>query len=282
MEIFRSLGALVEPPGAELLRVARLLDLGEPPDAAAHTELFTFQLYPYASVYLDPRGMLGGEARDRVGGFWRALGQKPPTEPDHLAVMLAFYAGLCEQSQSQDPDHLNRWDQARKAYLWEHLLSWLPVFLIKLESLAPPFYRNWSRILSEALRHEAKALGAQERLALHLRSAPPMTDPRKDGLDEFLDALLSPVRSGVIWVRADFSRAARELGLGSRAGERRFILKALLGQEHRATLGWLAQRAQHWAEELRDSNALWEASVSFWTTRAESTATLLSELSAEG
>ena len=37
--------------------------------------------------------MLGGEARDRIAGFWRALGLVPPPEPDHLAVMLGLYAG---------------------------------------------------------------------------------------------------------------------------------------------------------------------------------------------
>ncbi len=276
MEIFRSLGALIEPPGPELHTLAELLTLGAPPDAAEHTDLFTFQLYPYASVYLDPRGMLGGEARDRVAGFWRALDLEPPAEPDHLSVMLAFYAQLSEQDRDRD-----RWDQVRKAYLWEHLLSWLPMFLTRLETLAPAFYTRWSQLLREALRSETEALGTQNLLALHLRSAPGMADPREDGLDAFLDALLSPVRSGVIWVRDDLTHAARELGLGSRAGERRFVLKALLGQETRATLDWLAKRSSQWAEQLRDQDELWRPVVSFWEARAEATATLLSELSEE-
>ena len=58
--------------------------------ARRHTDLFVFQLQPYASVYLGAEGMLGGEARDRIAGFWRALGASPPSEPDHLATMLAL------------------------------------------------------------------------------------------------------------------------------------------------------------------------------------------------
>jgi hypothetical protein len=81
--------------------VADLLDLGPLPGEAEYTELFLFQLTPYASVYLGPEGMLGGEALDRIAGFWRALQQEPPVEPDHLAVMLGFYARLMEEGHGR-------------------------------------------------------------------------------------------------------------------------------------------------------------------------------------
>ena len=73
-------------------------------DSSAYMDLFGFQLYPYASVYLGSEGMLGGEARDRIAGFWRAIGEPPPSEPDHLAVLLALYARLCElAAETEEP-----------------------------------------------------------------------------------------------------------------------------------------------------------------------------------
>jgi hypothetical protein len=33
---------------------------------------------PYAAVYLGAEGGFGGEAADRVAGFWRAIGVPPP------------------------------------------------------------------------------------------------------------------------------------------------------------------------------------------------------------
>ena len=69
MELFRSLGSLIEPPSEETSRLARLLDLDPLPEAGEHTDLFLFQLYPFASVYLDGQGKMGGEARDRIAGF---------------------------------------------------------------------------------------------------------------------------------------------------------------------------------------------------------------------
>ena len=69
------------------------------PSAAEHTDLFHFQLYPYASVYLGEEGMLGGEARDRIAGFWRILDLEPPLECDHLTVMLTYLAEVTEREQ---------------------------------------------------------------------------------------------------------------------------------------------------------------------------------------
>jgi TorA maturation chaperone TorD len=279
MELFRALAVLAEPPLAESAHLAEALELGPMPSADEYTELFVFQLYPYASVYLGPEGMMGGEARDAVSGFWRALGETPPAEADHLAVMLALYARLVEMEENES-DRVRRrsWKAARRAYLWEHLLSWLPVYLDKLCEVASPFYRRWGELLAQALTAEAKAVGRQRLLPLHLRSVPGLVDPRRDEVGEFLQSLLAPARSGMILVRSDLTRAAHGLGLGLRLGERRFILKALFSQDAAAVLEWLAEEASRWEmrhrlhlETLGDVAAAWEE-------RAAAAATLLREL----
>jgi TorA maturation chaperone TorD len=279
VELFRTLGALAEPPAPGQRALAELLELGPPPGEADHSDLFLFQLYPYASVYLGAEGMLGGEARDRVAGFWRALGQAPPAEPDHLAALLALYARLAElEAAAGDASGRERWRHARKALCWEHLASWLPVYLVRLAELAPPFYRRWGEVLAEALAGEAATLGPPAGLPLHLRAAPAMVDPRAGDGEAFLAALLAPARSGLILVRSDLARAARELNLGTRIGERKFVLRALLGQDGPATLGWLAAEARRQAGLHRGLPAPFVRLAAFWTARAEAAATLLGEL----
>ncbi len=278
-ELFRALGSLVEPPTSAAQRVADLLDLGPLPGEEEYTELFLFQLTPYASVYLGPEGMLGGGARDIIAGFWRALELKPPAEPDHLAVMLAFYARLAEdEAGSEELRARGAMHRARKAFLWEHLLPWLPVYLGKIMDLAPQFYRRWARLLESALREEVSALGAQERLALHLREAPGIADPRNESPDEFVGALLSPVRSGMILARSDLGRAGRALGLGTRVGERRFILKGLLEQNPVGSLEWLRREAAGWVRRHARPGRLPPGIADFWQGRAEATADLLGGL----
>jgi hypothetical protein len=283
MELFRALAVLVEPPGPPgVERIADALGLGRTPEMSAYTNIFIFQLYPYASVYLGAEGMLGGEARDRIAGFLSALGQKPPHEPDHLALMLGTYAELSEsETVATDARRRDYLRGARRAFLWEHLLSWLPVYLDKLEQIAPPFYRRWAEMLSAALDAEAEALGEQETLPLHLREAPTMADPRESSSEEFLQALLAPARCGMILVRDDLARAARDLQTGVRAGERRFALRSLLGQEAAGVLGWLASEADAWESLHRRRREAHAGIAEWWGGRAAATAKLLRELQAE-
>jgi TorA maturation chaperone TorD len=279
LELFRALASLVEPPSESAARVAEALGLGHAPSAAEHTETFVFQLYPYASVYLGAEGMMGGEARDRVAGFWRALGQTPPAEADHLSVMLALYARLCElEAGAGGGREREGWRGARRAFLWEHLLSWLPAYLSKLEEISAPFYRGWGRVLAAALGEEAATVGPQEGLSLHLREAPPVVDPRGASAGEFVASLLAPARSGMIIVRADLSRAARELGLGPRPGGRAFALRSLLGQDARAALGWLAREAEAWAARHARARGAYGETAAAWERRARRAAKLLHDL----
>jgi TorA maturation chaperone TorD len=286
MELFRALGALVETPRPELAEIAGLLDLGPLPTRAAHGSLFLYQLYPYASVYLGAEGQMGGEARDRIAGFWRALGQTPPAEPDHLALMLGLLARLAElEAQAAEEPERESWRHARGAFLWEHLLSWLPIFMMKLldlaggEGVADPFYARWAILLRDALREEAESIGGlPDQLPLHLREAPGLVDPRAGTAQDFLGTLLSPVRSGMILVRADLARAARELGLGPRLGDRRAMLATLLEQDAAAALGWLEKEAASWAAKQQPEDHLAPQLALFWHQRAKSTARLLAEL----
>jgi TorA maturation chaperone TorD len=283
MELFRALAVLAEPPTVDGARVAEALELGELPTADEYTELFIFQLYPYASVYLGAEGMIGGEARDRVAGFWRALGQMPPAEPDHLSVMLALYARLVElESGESDAARRQSWRSARKAFLWEHLLSWLPtVYLTKFFSLATPFYFRWGELLVRALLEEASAVGQQERLSLHLREAHRLIDPRSSEVEDFLQSILTPVRSGMILTRADLTVAARKLGLSVRMGERKFILKFLFAQDAHGIFGWLIEETTLWRERHHNQRGVLEEIAGAWEQRTKDTAKLLEELKVE-
>ena len=284
-DVFRALGTVCEPPNGGAA-IAEALGLPGVPDSADYTDVFVFHLYPYASVYLGADGMLGGEARDRVAGFWRALRLTPPPEPDHLAALLGLYASVIErEAEEREAAHRLLWRQARSALLHEHLISWLPPYLDRVEALAPPAYRAWAGLLRAALWDEAAAAETPAALSAHLRAAPTLPDPRREGSQAFVTGLLAPVRCGMILTRADLARAARDLGLGLRVGERKFALAALLSQAPDAVLGWLAEEARECASSHARHLAAAGDAARFWTTRAEIAADFLDELrrsSAEG
>jgi hypothetical protein len=278
MELLRALAVLAEPPTGEQARLLGLLDLPGQPDGAAFADVFLFQLYPYASVYLGPEGMLGGEARDRIAGFFRALDVTPPAEPDHLTVLLSAYADLVEREAEATGEAAAAWRRSRSALLWEHVLSWVPVYLDRVRDVTGEPYRSWADLLDEVLRREAAEVGEAAELPLHLREAPPLPDPRAGDTAAFLAGLLAPSRSGMIVLRDDLVTACRELGLGLRIGERRFVLTSMLDQDPAATLQWLAGRAR--AAAGRDHAWLGEVGA-WWRDRAVTTADLLDEVATD-
>jgi hypothetical protein len=280
-ELFRALGSLAEPPEPGHAAVAAALGLDGSPGPGDYADVFLFGAYPYASVWVGAEGMLGGEARDRVAGFWRALGLVPPAEPDHLAALLGLYAALIDAeaaAETDDPARAVLRRESRRALLWEHLASWLGPYCATVADLAAPYYAGWAMLLRAALLDEVAELGPPATaLPLHLRAA--LDLPAADAPSgDWVAALLAPVRSGLCLTRADLRRGAREIGIGTRAGERAFMLRSMLEQDAPGTARWLADEADRWATRHRDDEPGLGAVAVFWRLRAEASGLALRSL----
>jgi TorA maturation chaperone TorD len=274
-EVFRALGALCEPPDPAHAGIAAALGLPAPPDAATFTDVFVFQLVPYAAPYLSPAGMLGGEAADRVAGFWRALQLTPPAEPDHLAALLGLYAALGERESTEiRPDRAGTWREARRALLWEHLLTWVPAYTRAMTALPAGFHSAWARLLRAALLAETQVLSPPPSAPLHLRDVPELPGAGPD----LVRALLAPSRSGLFITRNDLISAAAAAGLGTRAGGREFTLRALLDSDQPAISGWLAEHAARWAKQHRADAQSLPRIAEHWLCRAQATVRVLQQL----
>jgi TorA maturation chaperone TorD len=277
--LLRALADLASRPHGGSAAVAEALELPRPPTAAEHADLFDFQVYPYASVHLGEEGMLGGDARDRIAGFLRALDVVPPPEPDHLVVLLHAYADLTDLAASGAP----RADHARRVLLHEHLGSWVGRFLARVVELGAEPLRSWARLTTSALAAELAQHGAPPELSPALREATPLPEPEDATAADWTQGLLTPVRSGLVIARADLARAARELGLGTRVGERAFVLRALLDQDARAVLGWLVGEARRQADDLHAVAATGgEEVAAWWRARLAHTAAVLERQLGDG
>jgi hypothetical protein len=253
-ELLRSLGAVAISPPPLCHPAAAGLGLPEP-TPADHTGVFVLSAPPYAAIYLGAEGQLGGEALDRVSGFWRVLGLTPPPDADNLGTLLLLYAELADAEAAAHREAARRQlRRARDVLLWEHVWSWAPAYLTAVGRLGTPSLGQWAQLTLRALAREARQAAAPAALPLALRAAPAAlgaasavngrTQDRGDGL---LSALLAPARSGVVLTREDLREAASVTGVGYRLGERRYTLEAMLSQDAAATLGWLSDFARQWA-----------------------------------
>ncbi|MDH5759413.1 MAG: molecular chaperone TorD family protein [Gemmatimonadota bacterium] len=283
-ELVRALAVLTEPPSPDHARVAEALGFGEIPGSSVYTEVFLFQLFPFASVYLGEEGMLGGEAGSRIAGFWSAVGHQPPPEPDHLGALLGLYAALADAEGARgDAPRGVLAGQARRVLLHEHLAPWLFAYLSKVEALAGPFYARWASVLGAVVRREVEGEAPFDQdLPAHLREAAPLPDPRTEGSAPFLDGLVAFVRTGMILTRADLTRLARTHELGMRMGERRYILEHLLAQDAVTVFRALAEEAGEWTFRHEERVPLLGSTARFFADRATRTAALLTSLADEG
>lgn len=239
-------------------------------------------------MYLGADGMMGGDARDRIAGFRRALGldqdgSHDSAECDHLAALMGLLADLCDWSaESRNPATAKLLEEARRVLVRDHLGSWIRPYLASFDYCGDPFYGEWATMLGEVMDHlESAVLAAdgQDDLPAALRTAAALPDPDEVGRDSFVSALLAPVRSGIVIVRDDLVRLGRETGLTCRAGERRYALTSFLTQAPDATLAWLGRHAKHWRDRIEGRGPAKIAD--WWAERAQRTESLLSRLAGE-
>lgn len=283
MEVLRALGSLIEAPAPQHARIAAALGLPEVPGPAVYGKVVEFQRYPYASVYLGPEGMMGGDARDRIAGFRRALGVEgdaaDPAAHDHLASLLALLASL-ERWRGEEPRPARAalLEEARVTLFWEHVASWANPYLATFEGCGAPFHAAWASLLGVALDEVAARMALPDYLPRALREAPALADPREEGGAAFIASLLAPVRSGVILLRDDLERLGAQTGMACRAGERRYVLGAFLAQDPGAALDWLSRHAR---ERARTVAATGPPPIArWWAGRATESGALLAGLAA--
>ncbi|WP_246136367.1 molecular chaperone TorD family protein [Leekyejoonella antrihumi] len=274
-ELLRALGAAVLTPPPGNAEICRGLDLPVP-DGAEHTGVFVLGAPPHAAIHLGPEGKLGGEGLDRVAGFWRALGLRAPEDADHLGALLMLYAELGgAESSTADVEHADHLRRSRCALLHEHIWSWAPAYLVAVQGLGIDPIGQWADLTLQVLRSEHDTADLPDQLPLALREAPePLT--ATGTVDDALDALVAPVRTGMVLTQRDLQEGARLAAVGFRRGERRFALRAMLEQDPVATLDWLLGQAHRWADVHRrcgdDPTSRW------WQQRAAHTAATLEQM----
>jgi hypothetical protein len=272
-ELIRALGAItLSPPPAS----DRLCDaVGLPRMSGAdHTAAFVLLAPPYAAIHLGAEGKLGGEGLDRVEGFWRALGQPPPRDADHLGVLLMDYAGLRELAPESPAAA-----RAAETLFHEHIWSFAPGYLDAAGQLGIGPVSAWARLTLAVLRAELGALAAPAELPLALRAAPPPLTAAAT-FEEVLDAAVTPARSGMIVTQPELAAGAAALGAGYRRGERRYALRALMEQDKAATLDWLGNYAAGWARRHAAAYG-GTAAGRWWSQRALLSSEVLTKMARE-
>ena len=274
MHLFPSLGEMIEAPGAEQARIARMLGMPGDLGRQDYTNLFVIQLFPYASIYLSHNGLAGGDVRDRIAEYWKILGWPAPQEPDHAASLLKSYGtlhpGFRGEYLSSDLAH-----QCRPVFFWDAIASWMPMYLLRVREIGADVYKSWSSVVMDVIEAEAVQLSMPPVLPVYLRTAP--IPPGINNPSEFIDALFAPVVSGVILCRYDLGRCATENRLTVRMADRRHTLKIMMSENTSGVCSWLEQEVQRQADNIAALPDMLAPVRDHWVSRARTVATRLQE-----
>ncbi|MEM7157165.1 MAG: molecular chaperone TorD family protein [Myxococcota bacterium] len=243
------LGALlvegVDEPRLRTVRALPPLAHGLPDDAsvdelsAEHYALFGHELFPFAGVFVDPSGLVGGgRPVEVVRRAHAALGLSCPDDPspDHLGQALRLLATLCdaeldaaEHHADADVETLRGW-QAR--VLDEALLPWMPALSGALTGQPCSL---WTRVVEMAVGVLAghRAALTEPSVGPTLPVEPPrepvaLLDEPRTGLAKVAELLVTPIRSGVYLARRDLEALARRCELPQGFGGRSGMLERLL------------------------------------------------------
>lgn len=291
--------------------------------AAEHYRLLGREVPPHASLFLDPAGLLGGPVADRVQASYAQAGYAPASSAaatDALGEelgLLAFLAGAEADAWADGkPGVAARMARLQADFLADHLLPWLPPFVLALRAEASLFYTALAdltlALAAEQMEDESTANGSDsspetqrrrngEESRGEIRVSPrssvasgavnsevnyDLLDDEKTGLREIAGLLTSAPLCGVYLSAGAVARLGRELGLPRGFGPRAQMLETLLrsaAQYERvpAAVAGLDRLWGQWATgyaALRDDYPHLSPALSPWLGRTAETRGLLQRI----
>ena len=247
------------------------------------THLFHLNVFPYASVFLDPEALLNTETTARVEAAFAAAGFEPARDlpigaPDHFGVELSFIAYLLETRQ----------DDAAIRFLETELWSWVIVFLHAVQRNArEKFYRGLGLTTRRWLLEDLEASSSVGNMPSGAKGSsfvlPVMPE---DDLDSVVSFLISPAQSGIFLSKQDLSSLGHRLELPMGFGDRGWVLKSLFrsaGEFGKIAelLNALKMEAHEWVERYASDSRDYPAASNLlcpWHERAGATCARLHQM----
>ncbi|MBN2782389.1 MAG: molecular chaperone TorD family protein [Campylobacterales bacterium] len=136
------------------------------------TNLFLLHLVPYESFYTREDQMIESGGDNPVIELYNALDFRVELDkarvvsPDHIGVELEFMYMLCNAMQkaleANDKEGVEELLHVQKGFLKDHLLAWVPMFLINMKKESrTPLYHDGAELTLEFLLSDFEYINEQ-------------------------------------------------------------------------------------------------------------------------
>jgi len=185
---------------------------------ALHQSVFGFNVFPYASVFLENDGKMGGEIGERTARMYAAAAFFPTggEAPDHIITQLEYCA-----FQSNNSDAVN---DSLARFLDREMLSWVPAFAFAVYRQTDGYYAELLTALLKVLIDERAFTEAKFE-----RPRPGSEKAREDvsSVRDLAGHFTTAVRCGMFLSRNDISELARNVRVPAGFGSRQQMLTTL-------------------------------------------------------
>ncbi len=226
---------------------------------AAHYKLFGLEVFPFASVFLEPDALASGARAGAAHELYSGWGYRGATDTaaDHLGVQLGFLPHLARGElaamRREDQGQVERTRACAAEFLDGHVLSYLLPLVAATRAARVPVFSDLVDLAAELLADHRRAIDAP----MAAPELPEWESPVADdsaGLRDVAGFFLAPARSGVWLARGDVTRLGRELEVPRGFGSRVQTLTNLLrnaGEYEQAAI--VLQRLDELLGERRDA-----------------------------
>lgn len=264
--------------------------------AAEHQALFGFNVFPYESIFVDESGLLGGAATDAALESYRQAGFSfgdNSASADHIGHELGLLAHLSGAEADALEDTLplvaERMRGLQRDFLQNHLLHWLPPFVLAVKGQERPFYTALVELTLGFVNNHYEEVSPQRGKERKEKTSAPSASPRlnlnndKTGLKDIAQFLTTPPHSGIFLSRDDVGRLARRMDLPRGFGDRAQMLTNLMRTAVQydtlpALLQAIRQHAAAWDDAYAQTAAAYPTLAPFiapWQTRLQATRQIL-------
>ena len=201
--------------------------------AADHHHQFGFNVFPYASAFLDPSGLLGGSISDsHIQEYQQSGYQARYSEgADHIGTEMAFLAYLSRLESSawtnQDIDTANNLQERISGFIDQQLFRWLAPFVLAVRNQGDRFFSQVVDVTLESLNQQRGGFGHAESRPAGLPQSQPVSDEGLSDIKHISSYLLTPLLSGIFLSRDDLGRLSQGLSLPRGFGQRRHMIENL-------------------------------------------------------
>lgn len=259
---------------------------------AEHYQLFVHNVFPYESIFLGEDGLLGGSITEAVAAFYGRIGLQATAaeSADHISAEFAALAHLCfaelDAIEDQIPHQIQRLRQLQRRFLDEHLLRWLPAFVIAIEQQVHSIYADVVRQSFELVCVHRGQLGADLMAAVDVFTLPAPPDllvDEKTSLRDIARYLLNPAYTGFFLSVDDIRQVGAKFRVPHGFGKRQQILTNLLRtasdyEVFPETIEAFKVLASQWQMAFEALPALPATIQRVWVARLQATQALLTEI----